>query len=144
MTVVLAICYAAVAALLLNLNVATAWSWRVKAGSIALVTLFYGATWIGLQSLEGWPTSQPVPERFRLQWVAIDEPDKRTGSDGAIYFWVRDLDGEEVAGGEPRAHVVPYDAGTADAAREALALLQGGPSGTPSCMTPNSTGCTWA
>ena len=132
MTVVLAICYAAVAALLLNLNVATAWSWRVKAGSIALVTLFYGATWIGLQSLEGWPTSRPVPERFRLQWVAIDEPDKRTGSDGAIYFWVRGLDGAngangaDGAGGEPRAHVVPYDAGTADAAREALALLQGG------------------
>jgi hypothetical protein len=124
-TVLLALCYTALAALLLNLNVATAWSWRVKAGSIALVSVFYGATWFGLQALEGWPTAQPLPERFRLQWIAIDEPDKRSGSDGAIYFWVR-LDGDEVAGDEPRAHVVPYDGETADDAREALAMLQGG------------------
>ena len=125
MSLALALCYAAVAALLLNLNVASAWSFKVKAGAILLVTALYGVSWYGIIGLEGWPSAQQMPERFQLQWVAIDEPDPQGDGDGAIYFWIRHFE----AGGrtsEPRAHVLAYDADNADSAREALQLLQEG------------------
>lgn len=126
MTLLLVLAYVAVAALLLNLCVASPWNASVKAGAIALVSLFYGATWFGIGSLQGWPTRQPMPEDFRVHWIAIDEPDKRTGSDGAIYFWLRALDEAELPTGEPRAHVLPYEQETAETARLALEALQGG------------------
>ena len=126
MTILLALAYAIIAALLLNLGLAAAWSARVKIGAVLLVSLFYGLTYLGIRALEGWPTGEPVPADFRLHWISIDEPDKATGSDGAIYFWVRSLDEAELPVGEPRAHVVPYDDETAGSAREALEQLQGG------------------
>jgi hypothetical protein len=125
MSLALAICYAAIAALLLNLNVASSWSFKVKAAAILLVTAFYGVTWYGIIGLEGWPTREQMPERFQLQWVAIDEPDASHDSDGAIYFWVRHFEAGG-RGGEPRAYAIPYDDPSADAARDALALLQEG------------------
>ncbi len=126
MTILLAQAYAIVAALLLNLGLASAWSARVKAGVVVLVSLFYGATYLGIRAIEGWPTGVPLPGDFRLHWISIDEPDKTTGSDGAIYFWVRSLDEARLPVGEPRSHFVPYDQETADAAREALERMEGG------------------
>ncbi|MCH2173433.1 hypothetical protein MK489_21875 [Myxococcota bacterium] len=125
MSLGLILCYVAVAALLLNLNVASAWGWKVKTGAILLVSALYVVTWFGIQGLEGWPTGNPPPERFRLQWLTIDEPDPSAGEDGAIFFWLRyfDRSGRE---SEPRAHVLPYDDSTVRSAREALELLQRG------------------
>ncbi len=126
MTLLLALAYAVVAALLLNLGLASRWSVRVKAGAVVLVSAFYGASYLGIRALEGWPTGEPLPADFRLQWISVEEPDKVTGSDGAIYFWVRALDEAGLPVGEPRAHTVPYDERTADEARAALEELQGG------------------
>jgi hypothetical protein len=121
----LAICYAVVAALLLNLNVASAWGWKVKVGAILLVSALYGVSWYGIVGLEGWPSGEPMPDRFRLQWVAIDEPDPEGGDTGGIYFWIRHFrdDGRTTP---PRAHVLPFDDDNADTARDALALLEEG------------------
>ena len=126
MTILLALAYAIIAALLLNLGLAAAWSARVKIGVVLLVSLFYGATYLGIRALEGWPTGETLPGDFRLHWISIDEPDKATGSEGAIYFWVRSLDEAGLPVGEPRAHFVPYDEETADEAREALERMEGG------------------
>ena len=123
MSLALAVGYAAVAALLLSLNLASSWSAPVKAGAIALVSVLYGVTWLGLEAREGWPTEAGPPERFRLQWAAIDEPDPAGEGEGRIYLWVRAFD---QADAPPRAHALPFDPETADAAREALALLEKG------------------
>ena len=125
MSLGLALCYVAVAALLLNLNVASGWSWKVKAGAIVLVSGLYGFTWLGIQSLEGWPAEEPMPQRFQLQWVAIDEPDPSDRAAGGIYFWIRHFQANGRTT-EPRAYVLPYDDENADSAREALTLLQEG------------------
>ena len=125
MSLSLAICYAAVAALLLNLNVASAWGWKVKAGAIVMVTALYGVTWFGIVGLEGWATEAAMPDRFQLQWVAIDEPDPESDAEGGIYFWVRHFEGSGRTT-EPRAYVLPFDDEDADSARDALALLQEG------------------
>ncbi len=126
MTVLLTLAYAAVAALLLNLGLESRWSPRVKLGAVVVVSLLYYGTYGGLRSMEGWPTGEAPPEEFRLHWVAIDEPDKESGSAGAIYLWLRGLDDAGFPTGPPRAHVRPYDPETAEAARAALALLEGG------------------
>ena len=54
MSLLLALAYVAVAALLLNLNVTSAWSAPVKAAAIAVVSLLYGGTYLGIRTLEGW------------------------------------------------------------------------------------------
>ena len=126
MSVLLTLAYAAVAALLLNLGLESRWSLRVKLGAVVVVSLLYYGTYVGLRSMQGWPTGDPPPEEFRLHWVAIDEPDKASGAAGAIYLWLRDLDDAGSPTGPPRAHVRSYDPETAQAAAEALALLEGG------------------
>ncbi len=125
MSLGLAICYAAVAALLLNLNLASAWSWKVKASTIALVSVLYGVSWFGIIGLEGWATEERMPERFQLQWVAIDEPDPQANAAGGIYFWIRHFE-EDGRTSAPRAYALPFAEEDADAARDALALLQEG------------------
>ncbi len=126
MTLLLALAYAAVAALLLNLGLASPWDPRLKAAAVVAVSLLYGGSYLGVRSLQGWPTSQSTPENFRVHWIAIDEPDKSSATDGAIYFWLRELDDGNLPTGEPRAHVLPFDAETAEAAREALEVLENG------------------
>ncbi len=124
--VALSIAYAGIAALLLNLNLATQYSAVVKTLAIALVTGFYVLAWQGHQNLLGWATAADFPEEFRLHWITIDEPNKSTGENGTIYFWLRSLDEAGFAVGEPRAHRLPWDEKTAEAAEEALSTLEGG------------------
>jgi hypothetical protein len=67
-----------------------------------------------------------MPADFRLHWVVIEEPDKVTGADGKIYFWIRELDQAGLAEGAPRAYQIPWDEDTAEATQEALEELEGG------------------
>ena len=53
---------------------------------------FYVFTWIGYKQVLGWPSTQEIPEEFRLIWVSIDEPDKFNKREGEIYFWIRYMD----------------------------------------------------
>lgn len=124
--VVLSLTYAAVAALLLNLNLATRYAWWIKATSIVLVTAFYLGTWSGLQGMTGWATRAAMPEEFRVLWIAMDEPDKVTGSAGSIYFWVRELDEAGLPIGQPRAHAVEWNEESAEAAQEAIEQMEEG------------------
>lgn len=126
--VVLTLAYVGVAALLLNLSLGAAirFGWSIKLGAIFAVTALYVAAWVGHNGLMGWPTSERMPEDFRLHWVTVNEPDKVTGADGSIFFWVRELDEAGLPQGDPRAYRVPWDEETAEAAEAALELLQGG------------------
>ena len=113
--IILTLAYVGVAALLLNLNLGGAirFGWSVKLGAIVLVTGLYVAAWVGHNGLLGWPTSERMPEDFRLHWVTVTEPDKVTGADGSIFFWVRILDEAGLPHGDPRAYRVPWDEETA-------------------------------
>jgi pimeloyl-ACP methyl ester carboxylesterase len=123
---VLTLAYAALAALLLNLNLATRHPARVKALVIILATGFYAASWYGYRGLTGWATPEPLPETFRVHWLMIEDPDKQRGSPGAIYFWVRELDTAGFAIGEPRAHRVPWSESAARDAESARARMEEG------------------
>jgi len=122
----LSLCYAATAALLLNLNLATRHSAAVKLTAIALVTALYAGAWYGHREMTGWPTAQPLPAEFRVYWLMVEDPDKTSGDPGAIFFWVRTLDEAGFPVGPPRAHRIPWSEAAAKAAQSALEQLDGG------------------
>ncbi len=120
------VAYVALAALLLNLNLATRYSAPVKALAIVLVSLLYFATWHGVRGLMGWPTADPLPADFRVLWISIDEPDKANALPGSIDYWVRALDSAGLGSGAPRAYRLPWSEEEAEAAEEALKRMDEG------------------
>ena len=124
--VALSVTYAAVAALLLNLNLATRYSPWIKLAAILLVSGLYAATWSGTRNLLGWASPDPIPEAFRVLWISVDEPDKAAGIPGTIFFWIRELDEAGLPKGEPRAHRITWTEESAEAAEQALARMEEG------------------
>ena len=122
----LSLAYAAVAALLLTLNLGTRFGPGIKGAAIVAVSVLYAVTWINLGGLMGWPSADPMPDDFRVLWISSDEPDKLSGADGAIYFWIRALDEAGLPVGQPRAHKVPWSEAAAEAAEEAMARIEEG------------------
>ena len=118
--------YAAIVALLLNLNLRSPWRRSVKLGAVILALGFYFTAFEGHKRLLGWATPAPMPEQFRLHWIRVDEPDKPKGAPGGIFFWISEIDAAGLATGEPRAHRLPWDLATAQAAEEALTVLTEG------------------
>lgn len=124
--ILLSVAYAAVAALLLNLNLATRYAFWVKALCILLVSGLYLGSWTGVHGLMGWATAEAMPTEFRVLWITMDEPDKQTKVPGSIYFWVRELDEAGLPIGAPRAHKVAWSEDAAEAAQDALEQIEEG------------------
>ncbi|MEZ5550614.1 MAG: hypothetical protein R3E82_06990 [Pseudomonadales bacterium] len=122
----LALSYAVVAALLLHLNLNSPHGPWIKLATILLVTTLYAGTWFGTRSLLGWASPESLADNFRVLWIALDDPDKSTGTPGAIYYWVRKLDGAGLPVGEPRAHRIAWSEASAEAAQEALERMEAG------------------
>jgi hypothetical protein len=103
----LTIAYVVLAALVLNLNLHSKWSWQIKVGCVIVVSGFYLASYYSVAALLGWPTAAQLPQRFNLHAVQVREPDKISREDGEIYLWIS---GVEDDGGqtEPRAYRLPY------------------------------------
>lgn len=99
--------YVLIAVLLLSLNLYSNWSWKVKAGAIVITTAFFVISYLSFPPLLGWPTTQGPPERFKLVAVQVEQPDKVTGDEGAIYLWVTQIE-DLTAYGQPRAYKLPY------------------------------------
>lgn len=118
--------YVAVAALLLNLSLASPHSRIIKLVAIVLVTTLYLGTWHGLFGMLGWPSPRGLPEQFRVLWIEVDDPDKQGGDPGAIYLWVRDVDEQGRVVGRPRAYGMPWSKPIADSAQTALSELTNG------------------
>ena len=121
----LTLAYIAVAALLLNLNLATPRRGVIKVTAIALVTALYVGAWHGHKALLGWASDDPLPERFRLHYATVEDPDKAARTPGTIYLWVSSLDGAPVMR-EPRAYRITWDADTARTVLDALAEIERG------------------
>lgn len=121
----LTLAYVAVAALLLNLNLATPRRGATKVAAIALVTALYVGAWHGHKALLGWASNDALPERFRLHYATVEDPDKASRTPGTIYLWVSSLDGP-AARREPRAYRITWDAETARTVLDALAEVERG------------------
>jgi hypothetical protein len=99
--------YILIAILLLSLNLYSKWSWQVKTGTIVLTTLFYIVSYISFPPLLGWPTEQAPPNNFRLISAHVQQPDKITGDEGAIYLWLTHIE-DLSTNSPPRAYEFPY------------------------------------
>ena len=99
--------YILIAVLLLSVNLYSNWSWQVKTGTILVTTAFYLVTYLSFNPLLGWPTEQVPPSNFRLISAHVQQPDKITGEDGAIYLWLTHID-DLSKDSPPRAYKFPY------------------------------------
>ncbi len=79
------------------------WKWLALIALLAFFWVEYGA----LKRYAGWPTVEPLPERFQLIASEVIEPDKKTHEDGIMYWWLRDLDRPHWP---PRVYELPYEA----------------------------------
>jgi len=118
--------YMAVAGLLLTASIPSRFSWLIKLGGVFVVTGFYFTTYLGHRGLAGWPIDEELPKNFRLVWVAIDEPEKKDGVDGEIFFWIRELNDNNEAVSKPRAYILPFDIALAERVQEAQEKIQEG------------------
>jgi hypothetical protein len=117
--------YVLVAAMLLGVLVYSSLRWQVKAAVTAVTSAFYIVTYLSLPPLLGWPVTDPLPEKFRLLAVYVEQPDKLTESEGAIYLWVTDA--SQLAGKPvPRAYRLPYSAKLHETVLGAVAKLSKG------------------
>ncbi len=99
--------YIIIAILLLSVNLYSSWSWKIKASLTILVACFYLVSYYSFPPLLGWPSDDVPPKRFRLLAEYVQEPNKHLGTDGAIYIWATNMDGDPSVI-EPRAYKLPY------------------------------------
>jgi len=102
----LTLAYVVVTLLLLNVGFRSHWRWQVKFITVFITAAFYIGTWYGLKHLQGWPLDESLPAEFRLISEYIEQPNKRKGTDGAIYLWVTNLAEDDDS--RPRAYRLPY------------------------------------
>ena len=124
--ILLTLAYVAAAVLLLVMNLATRYALWIKVSAIFVVTGLYAATWLGYQQLTGWPTDQPMPDKFRVLWVNIDERENAEDTPSSIFYWLRSLDEAGLPIGPPRAFRRPWSEAAAENAEAAITALEGG------------------
>ena len=118
--------YIVIAVLLLSLNLTSRWRWGIKAVAIVVTAVFFIEAYVFTHRLLGWPTNTELPGHFQVLWGKVEEPDKFTGADGAIYLWLDELDEYNIPLGVPRAHELPYSDRLAEAVLEVTEKIQEG------------------
>ena len=68
--------------------------WWMKVPVIGFGLYISITMWFAMIGLLGWPTPSELPEKFRLHWVVIEEPDKNDPNSGGIYVWAEDITGK--------------------------------------------------
>ena len=114
----------AVIASLVVLNLRLALILRI--GLIVSVVILIFATYRGIGELRGLPSDSAPPERFRLYWAKIVEPNKLTKESGSIFIWIGELDEDYYEIGMPRAHKLPYSEELAELVADAQRRIAGG------------------
>ena len=82
--------YVAISALLLIFLLYSSFSSKLKTLVVFIMASFYVFTWMGYKQILGWPSTQVIPDEFRLVWVSIDEPDKFI--DNGVSYAVRSIE----------------------------------------------------
>ena len=104
----LALCYALLAFLLLILCLATRWHWSVKTAMVVLVSGFFIFNSQTLRGLSGWPAEDSLPEKFVFLSAVFDEPSPGRDHPGAIYLWLNPMKDNQPLE-MPRAFKLPYE-----------------------------------
>lgn len=112
--------------------------WRLKAATILLTLYLCLSVNFSLENLMGWPSGQQPPKEFRVHWVVIKEPNKKTGDKGDVYVWVTDMNPKEKDDGsffisfanenmrKPRSYRLEYSKELHEDGQKALEMIMGG------------------
>lgn len=112
--------------------------WGLKAATILLTLYLCLSVNFSLENLVGWPSNQQPPKEFRVHWVVIKEPNKKTGDKGDVYVWVTDMNPKEKDDGsffisfanenmyKPRAYRLEYSKELHEDGQKALEMIMGG------------------
>ncbi len=121
---ILGLAYAAIAALLLNLNLPNTFPKRysraIQISAIIVVSLLYAGTYHGSQNLRGWAIQKAPPNPFKLHWAIVEEPDKIKRTDGAIYILGQAMSANGAPKGSPRLYELPFTPELAEEIDDAL------------------------
>ena len=137
---VIALGFVLIAALILWFIIGSKGHWGSKAIMILLSLYFCLSVGFSVRDFMGWPTEEDLPEKFRVYWLVIDEPDPKGDSGGNIYVWLQPNSTTETVhdswedylisfydgDSEPRAYRLPYTRELHEQAQEALGTLMGG------------------
>jgi hypothetical protein len=118
--------YVVVCVLLLAASLFAPVRWWVKAPAIVVASFFFVEEFYASKGLMGWPGTDRLPGRFQLLWTRVVEPDPKLHDPGAIFFWVEEVDANNVPTGVPRAYRLPYMKLLADKALKARDEIMSG------------------
>lgn len=103
------------------------WLWlgpgspKVKLLISLLLPAVYWWHWSSLQTIQGWPVKQQLPENFQLLAADISEPAQSKDGKGYIHLWVRSRDAQH-----PRAYQLPYTRALHQQIHDARERMQAG------------------
>ena len=98
--------------------------WPLKMILITMTVCFSLFLSQTMQDVRGWPTDDALPDKFRVHWIVVKEPDKADRDNkGGIYLWVTDLSGD---GSQPRSYRSEYSRKKHEDAQEALGMIMNG------------------
>ena len=118
--------YLLVASLLLLFCFFTPFSRKVKLTGIFVVAAFYFASWNSYINILGWPSTEDLPDKFRISWVVIQEPSKGDRKEGGLYLWIRKLNEVNIPYGVPRSYKLNWNEENHKVAQAALHKLKEG------------------
>lgn len=105
--------------------------WWIKSFVILVTSYFSLAVWMALHSYMGWSTQDPLPAKYQVFWIVINEP--REDYEGEIHVWIRSLNSqtknnflEYTTSNEPRAYKLQYSRELHEEAQRALGSLKQG------------------
>lgn len=99
--------------------------WVIRLLLVLLVSWSYWMAYQGWDRAQGWPSSNPMPDKFLLHGAVIEEPNQEKAVEGTIFIWATDLSTHQPAE-KPRAYEMPYSKKLHSAAQEALRQMRNG------------------
>jgi hypothetical protein len=132
--------YVVVSVLLLAASLFAPIRWWVKAPAIVVASFFFVEEFYASKGLMGWPGTDRLPNRFQLLWTRVVEPDPKLHDPGSIFFWVEEVDENNVPVGVPRSYRLAYTKPLADKSLKARdEIMSGNPQeGTADDMADNN------
>ncbi len=118
--------YLLISSLLLLFCFFTPFTRKVKLTGILVVAAFYFTSWNSYINILGWPSTEDLPDKFRISWVIIQEPSKGNRKEGSLYLWLRKLNEVNTPYGAPRSYKLLWNEENHKVAQSALYKLKEG------------------
>lgn len=95
-----------VCVLLLSLLVRSKWNWIIKSTATIITGGLFALAFVSIIDMQGWPTTDTIPETFQFVGYYVDNPNPMIGKEGFIVIWILEMNKE--IGKKPRSYIIPY------------------------------------